>query len=101
MSLANDFKINPENFIVTCDYTKGTLTETLTEVFAYVSSLHVLFDVNIPATITGEDLHSTLHEAFSCYVGLGEKFLGLTWAQIEKAYLEKNEVNHIRQDNSY
>lgn len=34
-------------------------------------------------------------------IGLGERFLGFTWEQIEQAYLEKNEVNHARQENGY
>jgi dimeric dUTPase (all-alpha-NTP-PPase superfamily) len=38
--------------------------------------------------------------AFSAYIGLGE-MLGFTWEQIEQAYLEKNAVNHARQDGGY
>jgi dimeric dUTPase (all-alpha-NTP-PPase superfamily) len=34
------------------------------------------------------------------YLGLGE-MLGFTWEQIESAYMEKNKVNHRRQDNGY
>ena len=33
-------------------------------------------------------------------IGLGE-MLGFTWEQIEKAYLEKNKINHQRQENGY
>ncbi|GAA0491103.1 dUTP diphosphatase [Salinibacillus aidingensis] len=34
------------------------------------------------------------------FVGLGE-MLGITWEQIEQAYLFKNEVNHERQESGY
>ncbi|MDP7979116.1 dUTP diphosphatase [Bacillus sp. WLY-B-L8] len=34
------------------------------------------------------------------YLGLGE-LLGFTLEEIEKAYIEKNDVNHQRQDNGY
>lgn len=34
------------------------------------------------------------------FIGLGE-MLGFTWEQVERAYLEKNKVNHERQENSY
>lgn len=34
------------------------------------------------------------------YLGLGE-MLGFTWEQIEQAYIEKNEINHKRQETGY
>lgn len=34
------------------------------------------------------------------FMGLGEQ-LGFTWEQIVQAYLEKNKVNHERQDTNY
>lgn len=34
------------------------------------------------------------------FIGLAE-MLGFTWEQIEKAYFEKNAVNHVRQDTGY
>jgi dimeric dUTPase (all-alpha-NTP-PPase superfamily) len=37
---------------------------------------------------------------FASFIGLGE-MLGFTWEQIEQAYLDKNKVNHERQDNGY
>jgi dimeric dUTPase (all-alpha-NTP-PPase superfamily) len=40
------------------------------------------------------------HKVFSIFLSLG-KMLGFTWDQIEKAYLEKNKVNHERQHNGY
>jgi dimeric dUTPase (all-alpha-NTP-PPase superfamily) len=39
-------------------------------------------------------------QLFAEYLGLGE-MLGFTWEQIEEAYMDKNEVNHARQDNNY
>lgn len=44
--------------------------------------------------------HKSIHIAFGYYIGLGE-ILGFTWEEIEQAYLEKNAVNHQRQDNHY
>ncbi|KMY49547.1 dUTP diphosphatase [Peribacillus loiseleuriae] len=37
---------------------------------------------------------------FDCYMTLG-KMLGFTWEQIEVAYYEKNQINHLRQANGY
>lgn len=34
------------------------------------------------------------------FVGLGE-MLGFTWEQIEQAYYQKNEINHLRQAQGY
>ncbi|API92696.1 MULTISPECIES: dUTP diphosphatase [unclassified Virgibacillus] len=101
LSLANDLKINPSDFVVEGDYTKESATETFNEVFSMVSSVPVLMDVDVPATIRTKDIQEVLHEAFSCYVGLAEKHLGFTWEQIEQAYLDKNAVNHKRQNTGY
>lgn len=100
-SIAIDLEINPKEFEVEGDYTKETATETFNEVFALVSSIPVLMDVDVPATITHQDIQEVLHEAFSCYVGLAEKYLGFTWEQIEQAYFDKNKINHERQNNGY
>ncbi|MEC1440550.1 dUTP diphosphatase [Bacillus sonorensis] len=40
------------------------------------------------------------HEGFELFLGLG-KMLGFTWEEVEKAYLEKNKINHKRQDQGY
>lgn len=39
-------------------------------------------------------------ELLNAYVGLGE-MLGFTWEEVEIAYLEKNKVNHQRQEQGY
>lgn len=39
-------------------------------------------------------------ELISNFLGLG-KALGFTWEQIEQAYMDKNAVNHARQDGGY
>ncbi|MBD7937162.1 dUTP diphosphatase [Cytobacillus sp. Sa5YUA1] len=40
------------------------------------------------------------HEGLELYIGLGG-MLGFTWEQIEQAYMDKNAVNHERQNNGY
>jgi dimeric dUTPase (all-alpha-NTP-PPase superfamily) len=40
------------------------------------------------------------YELFNEYLNLG-KMLGFTWEQIEQAYLDKNKINHLRQDSGY
>jgi dimeric dUTPase (all-alpha-NTP-PPase superfamily) len=40
------------------------------------------------------------NHVFSAFIGLGE-MLGFSWDEIENAYLEKNAVNHKRQEESY
>jgi dimeric dUTPase (all-alpha-NTP-PPase superfamily) len=37
---------------------------------------------------------------FQAFVNLGQ-VLGFSWSEIEQAYLEKNQVNHIRQQQGY
>lgn len=38
--------------------------------------------------------------SFSYFLGLSE-MLGFSWDEVEKAYYEKNEINHQRQENGY
>jgi dimeric dUTPase (all-alpha-NTP-PPase superfamily) len=44
--------------------------------------------------------HEFYLELLNTYIGLGE-MLGFAWEQIEHAYLEKNAVNHQRQEDGY
>lgn len=39
-------------------------------------------------------------QAFASYLNLG-KMLGFSWDQIQQGYIQKNEINHKRQDNGY
>lgn len=34
------------------------------------------------------------------FIGLGE-MLGFSWAEVEAAYIRKNDINHLRQDEGY
>lgn len=43
---------------------------------------------------------SAYHVLVDMYIGLGE-LLGYKWEQVEQAYIEKNQINHARQDNGY
>jgi len=101
ISIALELEIDPEDFVVTCDYTQSTTTKTFNRVFSTVSSLDILMDESRVEMFTAEDIQQTLHEAFSCFVGLGEKFLCFTWEQVETAYFAKNAINHTRQDMGY
>jgi dimeric dUTPase (all-alpha-NTP-PPase superfamily) len=48
----------------------------------------------------GCGLYDAYEEIFGMYLGLGE-MLGFTWEQIEAAYMEKNKINHERQESGY
>jgi dimeric dUTPase (all-alpha-NTP-PPase superfamily) len=56
----------------------------------------------IQYAIDGNDAYSSIAyiDMFEKFLGLGE-MLGFTWEQIEKAYIEKNKVNHQRQQEGY
>ncbi|WP_117017104.1 dUTP diphosphatase [Aeribacillus pallidus] len=48
-----------------------------------------------------DDINGEIYDLiFSSFLGLGQ-MLGFTWEQIEAAYLEKNAVNHQRQESGY
>jgi len=44
--------------------------------------------------------HNNYMYIVSLFIGLGE-MLGFTWEQIEQAYLNKNNINHQRQEENY
>ncbi|MBN8236852.1 dUTP diphosphatase [Halobacillus kuroshimensis] len=101
LSIAMDLDMDAESLQVICDYTRDTLTETFNDLYEYVAELRAISAVDIPATISLSDIHDTLHVAFSCFVGLGEKHLGFTWEEVQQAYYVKNLVNHKRQLTGY
>jgi dimeric dUTPase (all-alpha-NTP-PPase superfamily) len=48
-----------------------------------------------------DDINGDIYDLiFSGFLGLGQ-MLGFTWSEIEQAYLEKNAVNHQRQESGY
>jgi dimeric dUTPase (all-alpha-NTP-PPase superfamily) len=89
ISLAINIGIKPENFVVTCDYTEETLTESFLELYTMVANVGTL------------DIEDELHSAFSLFIGIAEKFLGFTWEEVVKAYERKNAINHERQSSGY
>lgn len=59
--------------------------------------------INLYKTYRDEGEENTAYDyvnTLNAVIGLGEK-LGFTWEQIETAYLEKNKINHERQENGY
>ncbi|CAM4112410.1 dUTP diphosphatase [Mesobacillus thioparans] len=89
ISLAIDFGITPGHFVVQEEYIESDLTASFYKLYEYITNIGLI------------DLESELIAAFSLFIGIGEKHLGFTWEEIVKAYFEKNEVNHHRQDNGY
>jgi dimeric dUTPase (all-alpha-NTP-PPase superfamily) len=68
------------------EFKRKDITEQFLGVFSGVSSLSVY--------------SGTFHvydDVFSAFLALGES-LGFSWEQIEEAYLQKNAINHARQD---
>ena len=102
LSIGLELGIGSKDIKVENDYRGDTPTETFNVLFSYISSLRTfIFDVTIAATIANEDIKELYHQLFECFVGLGEIDLGFTWEQIENAYLDKNKINHERQENGY
>ena len=64
-------------------------------VFVFSKLFHSISSMNYTEEIEGH-----YYNGFQWFVELGHK-LGFTWEQIEKAYCDKNEINHTRQDTGY
>lgn len=47
-----------------------------------------------------DDDEEWFNTVFTAYKALGKR-LGFTWEQIEQAYMEKNKINHVRQETGY
>ncbi|RFA36216.1 hypothetical protein CAI16_05335 [Virgibacillus dokdonensis] len=76
------------------DYSEETTTDT------FILLLEHAADVYTYEKAYRQYMYETLFLAFIA-LGLDERHLGFTWQQIEKAYLDKNEVNHKRQNTGY
>jgi len=66
--------------------------DTLTEQFIGLYNAFILLQIQFTS--------KTYSYAWSAYMGLGE-MLGMSWDEIETAYLVKNEKNHDRQESGY
>ncbi|MCP1355066.1 dUTP diphosphatase [Aneurinibacillus migulanus] len=78
------------------DYTKDTTTESFIEMFGTVWDLMSDYENGRRWAI-----FDTYERMFNLFIGIGEKHLGFTWEQIKQAYLDKNAVNHQRQEAGY
>lgn len=96
LSIGSELELRPERIVIDSDYTEDTVTETFNEMFHAITSLR--------HELKGKPffMAKTTYEAmFNLFVGLGERYLGFTWEQIEQAYLDKNKVNYERQESGY
>lgn len=101
LKIGNDLGITHEDICIEDDLTGEDVTETFNLLFISVTTLSMYLDVNIPASITKEDLKEAYHDIIERFVGLGESQLGFTWDEIVTAYYKKNEENHRRQESGY
>jgi dimeric dUTPase (all-alpha-NTP-PPase superfamily) len=58
------------------------------------------YNLQFQMRVTGEIPIEMYELLFGSFIGLG-KMLGFTWEQIEQAYMEKNAINHQRQEDGY
>ncbi|MED4556863.1 dUTP diphosphatase [Bacillus subtilis] len=77
-------------------WTDFTIVNQFNHLFGYASDLYKA----IHEDWFEEKLFDTYDEFFAGFFGLGKMF-GLTHEQIEAAYMEKNAVNHQRQQEGY
>jgi dimeric dUTPase (all-alpha-NTP-PPase superfamily) len=73
---------------VTLEQPKATLLHSFSHAFDSISNY------------AKEQTLSQYQKLFQAIISLGQA-LGFTWGEIEQAYLEKNQVNHTRQEQGY
>src|SRR5690625_4455371 len=93
LSIGNRLGLNDAEY-----WGSGGTEKTITNQFIEMQGrAYNLYFIN---RVDGEiDKHSYEY-ALKTFIDLGE-MLGYTWDQIEQAYIQKNEVNHARQENNY
>lgn len=84
-----------EDIRIDSDYTTDDPIKDFNDMFFGVSRLFNRYN-------QGQILSKFDYEVlFNFFVGIGERHLGVTWDEIEAAYLAKNAVNHQRQVTGY
>jgi dimeric dUTPase (all-alpha-NTP-PPase superfamily) len=63
----------------------------------FIECFGTIYNMHFQKRVNGEVPIEMYEHLFACFIGLGE-MLGFTWDQIEQSYLEKNKINHERQD---
>ncbi|PFC44724.1 dUTPase [Bacillus cereus] len=80
------------------DETEKTIVGTFNKLFYYVGEM---WDTAHNYPDSKLQLADDVETIFNLFMELGTKHLGFTHEDIEQAYLEKNKVNHQRQDDGY
>ncbi|MCW1239252.1 dUTP diphosphatase [Bacillus pretiosus] len=80
------------------DEAEKTMVGTFNKLFYYVGEM---WDTAHNYPDSKWQLADDIEIVFNLFMELGTKHLGFTHEEIEAAYLEKNKVNHQRQDGGY
>jgi dimeric dUTPase (all-alpha-NTP-PPase superfamily) len=94
LSIGLDLNFETEPFFG--KYTSPNLTRQFNFVFQDVSELSESILEDFPE----EDIAEDFYELVCGFIGLAD-MLGFTWEQIKQSYLEKNKINHERQESGY
>jgi len=95
LSIGND--LGYQDIKIDSDYTEETADRTFIKVYSDIDSLLV----DLGTDIFNKYAKESYEVLFNTFVGLGEIHLGFTWEQIEQAYMDKNKINHERQEAGY
>lgn len=96
LSIGLDLEMDKSKVEIDSDYTEEDIVQTFNICFDYVATLNN--DINYGSNC---DIRTSYVALINLFIGLGEKYLDFNIEQIEKAYLDKNKVNHQRQENGY
>lgn len=96
--LSIGLELETTNIVIDIDsnYTGADTTETF--IFAFETVIEL---ANSIRDGNKSYIYQVYEELFNLFVGLGEKYLGFTWEQVEQAYMEKNRINYERQESGY
>lgn len=95
LSIAGQLDMEPHKVYVIDDELEGETTTIFTELLVMVARLQPNEEMD------KEKTGFLFRAVFGVFVSLGEQRLGFDFDQITAAYMEKNKVNHKRQENGY
>ncbi|MEX2462055.1 MAG: dUTP diphosphatase [Paenibacillaceae bacterium] len=98
LSIANLLGLSGDDLFVSEDELEGETVVIFTSLLHEVGMLiGDRFLLKAPKNIKREQMRGILYTFYN----LGEGRLGFTFEQVEKAFLDKNEINHSRLSNGY
>lgn len=93
LSIANELRLSEDDLFSYDDCLPGDTTKLFIELLNYVGLIEIQETRSLKVL--------SYRIAFFIFINIGKNRLGLDWNEIYAAYLQKNKINHKRQEEGY